>query len=568
MKILRVNMSTLETSFEDLPEDLKAIGGRGLSAKILSAEVPPDTDPLGKEAKLVIAGGPLAGTLAPSCGRISVGGKSPLTKGIKEANAGGPVAQKLDKCGIRAIVLEGAPSDDKLYLLNISKDGAVLEDAEAYRGMKTYDLADAMRKKYNDKIGMIAIGPIGERKAKSSTVTFTDKDGDCSRHAARGGLGAVMGSKGLKAVVIDDSGTPQIEYADRDAFRESLKGWADVIKGDKSLKGMSTYGTPGVIVPLRSMGSTPSKNYSSEPTENFEDISGQAIEKINKERGGRMDGCMPGCLVKCSVVYMDADGKHLTSSYEYETLALMGTNLGIVDPDAIARFDRICDELGIDTIELGSAMGVAASAGKMEMGNVDSAMALIDEVEKGTEVGKILADGVVSTAKYLGVSRIPAFKGQAIPAHDPRVTKSTGVTYHTSPMGADHTAGISYEDPMNDEGQVERSLKGQIFTAMLDTVGYCTLATPGDKKALLGLLQGLINTRHGVNLSDDDMIKIGRETLKAELKFNDEAGFKDANDPAPEFIRTETLAPAGTVFGVPQKEMDAIWDNLDTIQVI
>ena len=568
MKLLRVNMSSLETSLEDLPADLKAVGGRGLSAKILSDEVPPDTDPLGKEAKLVIAGGPLAGTLAPSCGRISVGGKSPLTQGIKEANAGGPVAQKLDKCGIRAIVVEGAPSDDKLYLLNISKDGATLEDAEAYKGMKTYDLSDAMRKKVNDKIGMICIGPIGERKAKSSAVTFTDKDGDCSRHAARGGLGAVMGAKGLKAVVIDDGGTPAVEYANRDAFRETLKGWPDVLKEDPSVQGMSAYGTPGIIGALRGMGSMPSKNYSSEPTENFEDITGQALDKISKERGGRMDGCMPGCLVKGSVVYMDADGNHLTSSYEYETLALLGTNLGIADPDAIARFDRICDELGIDTIELGSAMGVAASAGKMEMGNVESAMALFDEVEKGSEVGKVLADGVVSTAKFLGVDRIPAFKGQAIPAHDPRATKATGVTYHTSPMGADHTAGITYEDPTNDEGQVERSLKSQIFTAMLDTLGYCTLASPGDQRALLDFLKGLVNARHGLNLSDDDMINLGRETLRAEVKYNEEAGFTEANDPAPEFIRTEALAPMGGVFGVPQSEMDAIWDKLDTIKVI
>jgi len=208
MKILRVNMSNVETKFEDLPDDSKILGGRGLSAKILNDEVPPGTDPIGPEAKLVIAVGPLAGTLAPSCGRISVGGKSPLTMGIKEANAGGPVGQDLDKLGIRAIVLEGAPKDDKLYLLSISKDGAVLEDAEPYRGMLNYELADAMRKKYDEKISMISIGIVGERKEKSAAVSFTDKDGHCSRHAARGGLGAVMGAKGIKAIVLM-TGEPQ-----------------------------------------------------------------------------------------------------------------------------------------------------------------------------------------------------------------------------------------------------------------------------------------------------------------------------------------------------------------------
>ena len=456
---------------------------------------------------------------------------------------------------------------DKLYILSINKDGAQLKDGEAYRGLKTYDLADALRKEYHDKISIISIGPVGERKSKASTIALTDKDGHCSRHAARGGLGAVMSAKGLKAIVIDDQGAPAIEYADRKAFQEALKSWAEVLKSDPSLAGMSKYGTPGIIVPLRSLGSMPSKNYSSEPTEGFEALAGPSLDKINQERKGRMDGCMPGCLVRCSVVYNDANGKHLTSSYEYETLALLGTNLGIADPDAVARFDRICDDLGIDTIELGSALGVAASAGKMEMGNVASALALLDEVEKGTPFGRILADGVVATARSLGITRIPAFKGQAIPAHDPRVTKATGVTYHTSPMGADHTAGVSYENPMAKEGQVERSLKAQIMNAMSDSLGYCILAAPTDKKVLINFLKDLINARFGLKVTEDDLVKIGRETLRDELAFNEQAGFIEANDPAPEFVRTEPLAPTQSVFDVPKEEMDRIWDHLDTIAV-
>lgn len=565
MRILRVNTSNLETHYEDLPADWKILGGRGLSAEIMKAEVPPQSDPLGSEAKLVIASGPLAGTLAPSCGRISIGGKSPLTQGIKEANAGGPVGQDLDKLGIRAIVIEGLPKSDKLYILSINKDGASLKDGEAYRGLKTYDLADTLRKEYHEKISIISIGPVGERKSRTSTIAFTDKDGHCSRHAARGGLGAVMRAKGLKAIVIDDQGAPAIEYADRKAFQEALKNWPEVIKKDPSLAGMSKYGTPGIIVPLRSLGSMPSKNYSSEPTEGFEALAGPSLEKINQERKGRMDGCMPGCLVRCSVVYNDANGNHLTSSYEYETLALMGTNLGIADPDAVARFDRICDDLGIDTIDLGSALGVAASAGKMEMGNVASALALLEEVEKGTPFGRILADGVVATAKSLGITRIPAFKGQAIPAHDPRVTKATGVTYHTSPMGADHTAGVSYENPTSNEGQVERSLRAQIMVAMMDSLGYCILAAPTDRKALVKFLKDLINARYGLNVDENDLVKIGRETLRNEIAFNEKAGFIKANDPAPEFVRTEPLAPTQSVFDVPGEEIDRIWDHLDTI---
>ena len=567
MKILRVDMSKLEATFEDLPEDMQILGGRGLSAKILNREVPPAADPLGPEAKLVIAGGAVAGTLAPSCGRVSVGAKSPLTSGIKEANAGGPAAQKMDRLGIRAIVVEGAPAPGDMYLLKLTKDGAALDGAAQHKGKLNYALAEELRGETGNNAAVISIGVIGERRGKAAAVTLTDKDGHCSRHAARGGLGAVMGAKGLKAIVIDDAGTPVVDLADKDAFREALKGWPEVLKADQMIQGMSTYGTPGVVAPLRGLGSMPSKNYSSEPTEGFEGISGQAIDEIIKERGGRMDGCMPGCIVKCSVVYNDAEGKHLTSSYEYETIALMGTNLGIVDPDVVARFDRICDDLGIDTIEIGSAMGVAASAGKMEMGNAESAFALLDEVSKGTEFGAILADGVVATSKALGVARIPAFKGQAIPAHDPRVTKPTGVTYYTSPMGADHTAGISYEDPMNKEGQVERSLKSQIFNAMIDSLGYCNLASPGNHQVLTAFLKDLINARYGLNLGEEDLVRIGRETLRDELKFNAGTEFKTANEPDPAFVKSEPVAPTGSVFDVDPAEIAKIWEQLDTISI-
>jgi len=151
LRILRVNMSELKVALEDLPEEWKLIGGRGLIAKVMNKEVPPDADPLGPENKLIVAGGPLAGTMAPQLGRISVGGKSPLTMGIKEANAGGPAAQKLDKLGIRAIVIDGAPEEGKWYLLKISKDEASLVPADEYKGMKNYRLVSKLYNKTNKR---------------------------------------------------------------------------------------------------------------------------------------------------------------------------------------------------------------------------------------------------------------------------------------------------------------------------------------------------------------------------------------------------------------------------------
>ncbi len=568
MKILRVNMTDLTAVYEDLPEEWKILGGRGLTAKILTREVPPETDPLGPDAKLVIATGPLAGTMAPSCGRISVGAKSPLTNGIKEANAGGPTAQKLDKLGIRAIIVEGAPGDGKLYLLHLSRNGAVIEGADEYAGMKNYALVEKLHEKFNPKSAVISIGVIGERKLKGAAVDFTDKDGHTSRHAARGGVGAVMGAKGLKAIVVDESGSMPVKIADKDAFRGTLKEWIKYLPTDPMIKMFSAYGSACSSVMLRSIGSMPAFNYGSDPLD-VEKISGQGIDAINKERGGKMDACMPGCIVKCSVVFHDPDGKYLTASYEYEATALLGTNLGINDPDVVAHYDRICDDIGIDCIECGAAIGVAAGAGKIKMGDPEGVFGLLDEIEKGTEFGNILANGVVATCKALGVDRIPAFKGQAIPAHDPRVGKGTGVTYHTSPMGADHTAGLCYAgDFMSNDGAVESSLVEQIYSAAKDALGYCYFATPGDKIKTLEFLRDLINARYGMSLGVEDLVNLGRQTLKDEIEFNKKSGFHTLNEPDPEFVRTEPVAPLGNVFGVNPDEMAKIWDKLDTIKVV
>lgn len=566
MNILRIDMSTLSTRSENLPDKWKIIGGRALSAKILNAEVSPKVDPLGPEAKLVIAIGPLAGTMAPSFGRISVGAKSPLTMGIKEANVGGTPGQKLDKLGIRAIVVEGAPSNGRLYVVRISKDGVSIDDGEAYRGMGNYELVEALGKQYDKKAAIISIGTIGERKQKSASVAFTDKDGHPSRHAARGGLGAVMGAKGLKAIVVDDAGTKAPELADKKAFRATIKEWPEALKQDQGYQMMNSLGTPGLIQMLSRFNSMPSKNWTGEPTEGIENIYGDKLKEINTARGGRMDRCMPGCLVECSIVFHDADGKHVTSGIEYETFGLMGTNLGIADLDAIAGFERRCDDMGIDTIELGSALGVAASAGKFAMGDVEAVGKLLTEVEEGTEFGTTLADGVVATAKSLGVTRVPAFKGQAIPAHDPRVGKPTGVTYHTSPMGADHTAGIKYE--MANEGAVEHSLREQIVMATIDSMGLCNFAITGDRKILGDVLKDLLNGLYGLNVTVDDVYNVGRETLRDEVKFNNEAEFSTIHGPDPEFVRTESLPAPGGTFGVDPDEMAKIWENLDSVAIV
>lgn len=559
-------MSQLKTAFEELPQEWQFIGGRGLIAKILNREVSPDTDPLSAGNRLIIAGGPLAGTMAPQLGRISVGGKSPLTLGIKEANAGGPAAQKLDRLGIRAIVVEGAAPEGKLYCLSISSKGAVLVPADDYKGMKNYQLVKELYKKYDKKSAVISIGIGGELKYKSASVSLTDMLGDPCRSAARGGLGAVMGAKGLKAIIIDDSGTPPVAIANNFLFSETVKSWVGTIEKDVTCGLYSEFGTPFGVASNSYQGTMPGNNYTSGRPDGFQKVNGEAIKNNVWGRGGRMHGCMPGCVVQCSIIYNDAEGHRLASAYEYEAIAMLGTNLGITEPDAIGRLKFICDDLGVDLIEIGSSLSVAASGGKMKMGDAESAIKLLGEVEKGTKLGYILGNGVVSTAKALKISRIPAFKGQSIPGHDPRAVKGVGVTYATNPMGADHTAGLTYRMALQKTGQVPNSLRFQIQAATCDTLGYCINSIPGGQASIYVFLAELLNARYGSNLTDDDVFEIGKQTLRDELKFNDGAGFSKIHERYPAFIRTEALYPTNSVFDVEDSEIDSLWENLETFR--
>ena len=566
MKFLRVDMRNEKITFENLQEEWKSIGGSALIAKIMNKEVTPAIDPLGPENLFIVAVGPLAGTGAPQLGRISVGAKSPLTLGIKEANSGGPAAQILDRLGIRTIIVQGAPHDNRLYCLFISKDKTTLIPADEYRRMKNYELVSKLRKQYGEKIAVVSTGIAGERKYKGASVSFTDIFGDPSRNAARGGLGAVMGSKGLKAIIIDPSQAAQVDIANPEEFRKIVKSWVDTLKHDISCSLFSRFGTPFAISNSASHGTLPSNNYRSGRPANFIAVSGNSIQKILFERGGKMHGCMPGCVVQCSIIYPDKDGKRLCSAYEYETIAMLGTNLGITDPDAIARLKFMCDDLGIDAIETGSSLGLAADAGKMSFGDWQSAARLLEEIEKETPLGLALGNGVVATAQYLNVSRIPAYKGQAIPAHDPRSVKGTGVTYFTSPMGADHTAGLTYRIPKNKDKQAENSLKSQIQAATCDAFGYCLNSVPGGRASIYQFFADLMNARYGLRLTPKEIMEIGKQTLRDQLAFNEKSEFSKMDSKTSAFVREEAITPTGEVFDVDDAEIKNVWKGLDSYQ--
>jgi len=561
--ILRLDMGKGVATKEKTAEQDRLLGGRGLSAEILNREVDPLCHPLGSGNKLVLAPGPLAGTMAPSFGRLSVGAKSPLTGGIKEANAGGNVAQKLDRLGIKAVVVEGKPEKDAFFIVKIDQNGCEFLPAGDLVGKRNYELVARLQERYGDKVGVVSIGPAGEKRMAAASVAVTDADNRPSRHAGRGGLGAVMGAKGLKAIVIDDAGTSRVPLKDAEAFQRTVKDFVDNLKADKGMpRGNSELGTPGVISFASTIGSMPMRNYRGGPCPEVENLFGENIKKLNTQRGGSMHGCMPGCVVRCSIVYHGPEGKHLTSALEYETLALLGSNLEIWSPDSIGRLDRMCDELGLDTIEIGSAVAQAMEAGLIPVGDVDAVLKALEEIEKGTPFGRILGQGATVTAKVYGLDRVPAVRGQAIPAHDPRACKAVGVTYATSAMGADHTAGIDYRDSLNKEGQVGRSRDVQLFMAAMDSMGYCMLAMPTKGPTILPVFAEMLSARYGISVKPEDVFALGARTIKAELGFNEKAGLDLKTDPMPDFLKKEPLPPNNVVFDVDRKEIEGIWQAL------
>ncbi len=561
-KIIRIDMAELKVTTQKSPKDYQLLGGRGLSARILNAEVPALTHPLSHENKLVAAPGLLAGTMAPSFGRISFGAKSPLTKAIKESNAGGTAAQKLDRLGIKVIIIQGKPKEEQMHIVYIDSKGAQILPASELSGKMNYDLVSSLQNKYGKEVGVISIGPAGEAKLTASTIAVTDPDGRPSRHAGRGGLGAVMGSKGIKAIVINAEGTRAIEPLNKEGFKEAVRDLLEILKQDKGCQGFAELGTPRGIKFLSERGSMPSFNYHGGPVKNIENIFGENISEVNQSRGGRMHGCMPGCAIQCSIVFHGEGGQHITSALEYETVAMLGTNLGIADLDAIARMDRMCDELGVDTIEVGSAIAQLMEAGVIEFGDQQKVLEILEELGKGTPMGKVVGQGAAFTAQFLGLDRIPVSKGQAMPAHDPRACKAVGVTYCTSPMGADHTAGIDYQESLSSEGQVKRSRDAQTASATADTVGYCFLAMAAKAPLMYDVFARLINARYGTDLKKEDISNIGMNTIKEELAFNRSAGWTDSHNRLPDFMKLEKLPPHNVVFDVAQDEIDAIFEEV------
>jgi aldehyde:ferredoxin oxidoreductase len=571
-KIFRINMTDLSATLEEVPQDWAPYGGRGLTSTIIAAEVDPACHPLGPNNKLVIAPGLLSGTPAANSGRISVGAKSPLTGTIKESNAGGTSAQFLARCGCKAIIIEGKPAEGKWYNIAISPGAVSINEETELVGKGNFATAEILSKRFEGKRGVISIGPAGEMKMAAANVSVQDPDYRM-RSAGRGGLGAVMGSKGVKFISIDPK-DGKVEIAQPDAFKEANKAFAKALANHPISQGLGQYGTNVLVNIINESGGLPTKNFTQGQFEGHEKISGETMYDIIQERGGKpKHGCHPGCVIQCSQVYNDANKQYKTSGFEYESIWAMGADCCVDDLDKIAEADSIMDDLGVDSIETSVAMGVAMEAGVLEFGDGDGVCRILrDEVGKGTGLGRIIGGGAGLVGKSYGVTRVPVVKNQAIPAYDPRAIKGMGVTYATSTMGADHTMGYSVAtnilnvggsvDPLSNEGQVELSRNLQIATAAIDSTGMClfiAFAALDDETCLPALID-LINARFGLSLTGDDVVNLGKYILKTEKKFNEGAGFGKADDRLPEFFSTEKLPPHNVVWDLKDEELDSFWN--------
>jgi len=350
---------------------------------------------------------------------------------------------------------------------------------------------------------------------------------------------------------------------------------AGLKKHPVSGQGLPTYGTNVLTNVINEAGGYPTRNFSSGRFEGASKISGETQAALENERGGEgsaTHGCHRGCIIRCSGTFYDKDGNYVTKQPEYETVWAHGGNCGIDDLDVIAQIDRLDDDYGLDTIEMGATIGVAMEAGLAKFGDAQAAINLVKEVGKGTDLGRILGNGAAVTGRVFGVERVPVVKGQAMPAYDPRAVQGVGVTYATSTMGADHTAGYAVTanilgvggtvDPLKPIGQVELSRNLQIATAAVDATGMCIFIAFAvlDQPETFQALIDMINAFYGQNLKADDVANLGKSILKNERGFNKAAGFTPQHDRLPSYFIKEKLPPHNITFQVSDTELDQLFN--------
>ncbi|MDF2891563.1 MAG: aor3 [Clostridia bacterium] len=562
---LIIDMKALTVTKEPLDAEFLELGGRALIAQYMIKNIPPQCDALGAQNHLIFCDTVFAGTKLTTAHRLSIGAKSPLTGGIKESNVGGYAASLLADQGIRLVVIKELPSNKGLWLLHIDAKGeATLKDASAFEGVNNYEFVERVHEIFGNKLATISIGSAGERQYKSSSIQVSEfGSGHPSRAAARGGLGAVMGSKGLKAIVIEKPDVKYtVEYADETKFNEVCQKLNKVIAAAAKNDPFHNIGTVATIEVTGVNGILPVDNFSGKLFPEYAEVGANKFMNNLATRGGRNKlSCQPGCVVQCSNCYNDKDGNYLTSGFEYETIALFGPNCHISDLDVIAQMDRICDDIGVDTIETANSVAVCMETGKIKWGDADAALALLKEMADGTEFGKLFGNGCEAVGKRLDCKRIPVVKHQAMAGYDPRNTIGTGITYATSPMGADHTAGLTMGRAFDDSGRTAQayvSNKLQVAMCFADSM-MCIFAF-AHTVPVLPLFGELIAALYGGAPDFTRITSMGVKTLLTERAYNKMAGMTIKDDRLPDFFYNERSVATGSKFDIDDVELEVLFD--------
>jgi len=513
-----VELRTEELNGEDIVR-----AGRHFIATQLLKEGVAKVEPLSAENPLIFSAGPFAGTNFSNANRVSVGCRSPLTGGIKEANGGGTFAFALGQLEIAGLTL--------------------------------------LHERFGKKVSLALCGPVGEYQGLLAGISFSDTDLRPSRLAARGGVGAVMGHKKVKAIIVDLDRMPPLH--DRKKVMGAVKQYRKLLDAEPAIQAFQQTGTAMVADYTNHVGGIPVRNFAAgraveTDNEPFR-LGGDFLREQNLARGGiQTHACMPGCIIQCSNVYADADGKEVVSPVEYETIGLLGTNCGLTDPDDLATLNFHANDLGIDTIELGGMIGVLMDGGRGDFGDTKFMQSVLDDLRAGNEDGRFYATGTACVGEALKVERVPVIKRQAISAYDPRVIEVTGLTMMMTAQGADHTAGNlpTYDSSGKTTDElVETSLEIQALSAAADSLGLCIFGRSVTNEKLDFITQA-INDAHNTELEASFYVALGRDTLKLEAQFNREAGFDEVDDELPSFFYTEELPPSERAARFHSKEVN------------
>ncbi|MEA1940579.1 MAG: aldehyde ferredoxin oxidoreductase family protein [Candidatus Caldatribacteriota bacterium] len=552
-KILRVNLSTEEIKTEELREDWakKFIGGRGYGTRIIVEEIDPKIDPLSEENKVVIATGPLGGTLAPSSGRAMVITKGPLTGTIACSNVGGYFGPALKHAGFDMVIIEGK-AKEPVYLW-IYKGEAELKCAKDIWGKLADEADKILREKTHPKAETMEIGSAGEKKSLVANVMFNGH-----RAAGRTGVGAVLGSKNFKGIAV--RGNLEVKVAEPEKFMEAVYKTREILsKNDFSGGGAAMLGTAMLVNAINGVGAFPTKNAQDGYFPEAEKISGETLRERNLIRN---EGCAE-CPIGCGRVTEIKEGKYKGAhggGPEYESIWALGAMCEVSDLDAVVMANYLCDKYGMDTITAGSTVACGMELYEKEyMPKEDSPFpltfgsgeALVEAIklmgEQKGKLGKLLSQGSYRLGEHYGHPELSmSVKKQEFPAYDPRGIKGIGLEYATSNRGACHVRGYTIApevltgaaDRLKYEGKGELVKTFQDLTSALDSTGICLFTTFGMGGEDIALL---LSTATGFKVDVNEFMKIGERIWNLERLFNLKAGFSRKDDTLPMRILKEPI---------------------------